>query len=28
LQKPVDSVALGDIVRQIDSILKAELQIA
>jgi CheY-like chemotaxis protein len=28
LQKPIDSFALGDIVRQIDSILKAELQIA
>jgi DNA-binding NarL/FixJ family response regulator len=28
LQKPDDSIALGDIVRQIDSIMKAELQIA
>jgi CheY-like chemotaxis protein len=28
LQKPADSFALGDIVRQIDSLLKAELQIA
>jgi CheY-like chemotaxis protein len=28
LQKPDDSFALGDIVRQIDSMMKAELQIA
>jgi CheY-like chemotaxis protein len=28
LQKPDDSIALGDIVRQIDSMMKAELQIA